>query len=108
MDALFVAQTADATCYHRIMLPARALGCDWCGLDVAPPQSIVGRGAVRGEDGRPAFDSYDTIVVSSPTEDGWLDVIPSLQGSGTRVFCDLDYDLHAAQAMPEALALLEA
>jgi glycosyltransferase involved in cell wall biosynthesis len=108
MDVLFVGQTADASCYHRAMLPALALGCDWCGLDVAPPQSLVGRGAVRANDGRPAFDSYEALVVQSPTEDGWLDLIASLQAAGTRVFCDFDYDLLAVEGQrPEAVALVE-
>jgi glycosyltransferase involved in cell wall biosynthesis len=107
MDALFVGQTADASCYHRIMLPALALGCDWCGLDVPPPLSVVGRGGVRaGEDGQPDFGSYD--VVQTPIQDGWLDMIPSLQASGTRVICELDYDLHAFEQPPEAMAQGEA
>src|SRR4051794_31220315 len=108
MDALFVAQTPDATCYHRVMLPALALGCDWCGLDAPPPYSIVGRGGVRADDGRPAFASYDVLVVSGPTQDGWLDLIPQLQAAGTRVFCELDYDLHAFEQPPEAFQVIEA
>jgi hypothetical protein len=91
------------------MLPALALGSDWCGLDAPPPLSIVGRGGVRGgEDGQPAFESYDALVVQTPTQDGWLDLIPSLQASGTRVLCELDYDLHAFEQPPEGLALVEA
>jgi glycosyltransferase involved in cell wall biosynthesis len=107
MDALFVAQSADATCYHRIMLPALALGCDWCGLDAPPPESLVGRGGVRAADDRPAFESYEVRVVSAPAQDGWLDLIPRLQAGGTRVFCELDYDLHAIEQPPEALTLVE-
>jgi hypothetical protein len=107
MDALFVGQTADASCYHRVMLPAQALGCDWCGLDAPPPLSLVGRGSVRGQGGQPAFDSYDVLVVQTPAQDGWLDLIPQVQASGTRVFYDIDYDLHAFGQAPEALALVE-
>jgi glycosyltransferase involved in cell wall biosynthesis len=108
MDALFVAQTADASCYHRVMLPALALGCDWCGLDVPPPQSLVGRGGVRALDDHPDFASYDVLVVQTPAQDGWLDLIPRLQAGGTRVLCDIDYDLHAFDQPPELLALIEA
>jgi glycosyltransferase involved in cell wall biosynthesis len=108
MDALFVAQTADATCYHRIMLPALALGCDWCGLDAPPPQSLVGRGGVRAAGDRPDFGSYEALVVSTPTQDGWLDLIPQLQAGGTRVFCELDYDLHAFEQPPEAFQVIGA
>ena len=45
--SLFVGQTADASFYHRVMLPAPALGCDWCGLDSPPPRMTLGRGEVR-------------------------------------------------------------
>jgi glycosyltransferase involved in cell wall biosynthesis len=107
MDALFVAQTVDASCYHRVMLPALALGCDWCGLDAPPPQAVVGRGGVRGQDGLPDFAGYDVLVVQTPAQDGWIDLIPQLQAAGTRVFYEVDYDLHAFGQPPEALALIE-
>ena len=79
------------------MLPALALGCDWCGLDAPPPQSLVGRGErARGSDGQPDFASYEVARrADRRPQDGWLDLIPRLQASGTRVFCDIDYDLHA-------------
>jgi glycosyltransferase involved in cell wall biosynthesis len=89
------------------MLPAQALGSDWCGLDAPPPLSLVGRGSVRAQGGMPAFDSYDVLVVQTPAQDGWLDLIPRLQASGSRVFYDMDYDLHAFGQAPEALALVE-
>ena len=39
-------------CYHRMMLPAIALGCDWCGLDSPPPRMTLGRGEVAVRRGR--------------------------------------------------------
>jgi glycosyltransferase involved in cell wall biosynthesis len=108
VNALFVARTADASCYHRIMLPALALGCDWCGLDAPPPESIVGRGGVRGgADGKPDFASYEALVVQTPSDDGWVDLIPRLQAGGTKVFYEVDYDIHAFENPPEVLALIE-
>jgi len=109
VNALFVARSADASCYHRIMLPALALGADWCGLDAPPPHSIVGRGGVRGgADGLPDFASYDALVVQTPSDDGWIDLIPALRSSGTKVFYDADYDMHAFENEPGSLATVEA
>lgn len=108
MNALFVAHTADASCYHRAVLPARALGADWCGLDAPPPRMRLGRGEVRWADGQPDLAAYDVVVVQSPTHPGWLEQIERLHAAGTRVLCDLDYDLHAFPQPPEALAGLEA
>ncbi len=108
MNALFVAQTADASCYHRAMLPAKALGADWCGLDAPPPRMRLGRGEVSWADGRPDLESYDVVVVQSPTEEGWPELIAGLQAGGTRVLCDLDFDLHGFKQPREPLARLEA
>src|SRR5258705_4772328 len=111
MDAreiLFVGQSVGASCYHRIMLPALALGCDWCGLDAPPPQMVVGRGAVRGDRGHADLASYRVVVVQTPAQDGWLDAIGALQAGGTKVLYEVDYDLHALGQEPEALALIEA
>jgi hypothetical protein len=106
MDAreiLFVGQSVGAGCYHRIMLPALAIGSDWCGLDAPPPRMVVGRGAVRGD-----LASYRTVVIQTPAQDGWLDVIAALQAGGTSVLYEVDYDLHALAQPPEMLALIEA
>ena len=52
-DVLFLGHSADASFYHRVMLPATALGCDWCGLDSPPPRMIARprRGPVRRASG---------------------------------------------------------
>jgi glycosyltransferase involved in cell wall biosynthesis len=107
VNALFVARTADATCYHRIMLPALALGADWCGLDAPPPQAIVGRGGVRGDGSQPDFGSYAALVLQTPSDEGWFELIPRLQAGGTKVFYEVDYDIHAFENPPEALTLIE-
>jgi hypothetical protein len=41
-------------------------------------------------------------------QDGWLELIPTLQAGGTRVFFEVDYDLHALEQPPDALAAIEA
>jgi glycosyl transferase family 1 len=93
-DVLFLAQTAGASCFHRVVLPALALGCDWCGLDAPPPQMILGRGEVRFDEGRPDLFAYRIVVVHTPAEAGWLDLIPKLQAAGTKVVFDADYHVH--------------
>ena len=64
-------QSADASCYHRIMLPALALGCDWCGLDAPPPQIArrPRRGRVRATASRTSA-ATTVVVVQTPAQDG--------------------------------------
>ena len=106
-DVLFVAQSGGGSCYHRTMLPAVALGCDWCGLDAPPPRMVVGRGAARGDGGAPDLGAYRLVVLHIPEQPGWLELIQELRAGGTIVLCDLDYDVHALQQDPEALARFE-
>ena len=79
-----------------MMLPALALGCDWCGLDAPPPRMTLGRGEVRfGADG-PDFGGYEVVVVQTPCARGLARPrSASCRPAGRRVFCDVDYDLHA-------------
>ena len=63
-DVLFLAQSAGASCYHRTMLPATTLGCDWGGLDSPPPQMILGRGEVRFDQARASLTSAATASSS--------------------------------------------
>jgi hypothetical protein len=111
MDApervLFVGQSADASCYHRIILPATALGCDWCGLDAPPPRMVLGRGAVAFRDNEPDLGSYGVVVVQTPAQEGWLETIPELQAGGTKVLYDIDYHLHSLVGDPELLERIE-
>lgn len=106
-EVLFVAQTAGASCYHRIMLPALALGCDWCGLDSPPPRMMVGRGEVRSRGDEPELGAYRIVVVQMPGQQGWLELIPELQAGGTAVLYEVDYDMHAIEQDPDALARIE-
>ncbi len=46
-------------------------------------------------------------MLQTPSDDGWIDVILGLQASGTKVFYEVDYDMHAFANHPDALALVE-
>src|SRR5262245_50999620 len=107
-DVLFLAGSAGASCYHRTMLPAAALGCDWGGLDAPPPELILGRGEVRFDEGKPDLGAYRIVVLQTPTHEGWLDVIPQLQAGGTRVLFDADYHMHEIATDEDVLNLIEA
>ncbi len=76
--ALFVGQAAPPSLYHRIVLPATALGCAWCTADSAP-----------------SLEDYEMVVVQMPSTPDWLDTIQRLRGRGTRVFYEVDWHLHA-------------
>jgi Glycosyl transferases group 1 len=106
-DVLFLAQSADASCYHRTMLPATTLGCDWGGLDSPPPQLILGRGEVRVDQGEPDLGAYRIVVLQTPAQEGWLDVIPKLQAGGTKVVFDADYSMHELATDEDVLNLIE-
>jgi glycosyltransferase involved in cell wall biosynthesis len=107
-DVLFVGHTVDASFYHRVMLPATALGCDWGGLDSPPPRMTLGRGEVRfGADG-PDLASYRVVVLQSPWDEAWIEHVRELRAGGTVVLCDADYDLTALVPDREVLARIEA
>ena len=99
-DILFVGQSADARFYHRVMLPAIALGCDWCGLDSPPPRMTLGRGEVAFGAHGPDLSAYRIVVIHTPWQEGWIDLIAELQAGGTVVVYDTDYDLHAIVPQP--------
>ena len=107
-DVLFLAQSAGASCYHRTMLPATTLGCDWGGLDSPPPQMVLGRGEVRFDQGEPDLGGYRIVVLQTPAQEGWIDVIPKLQAGGTKVVFDADYHMHEIATDREVLDLIEA
>jgi len=107
-DVLFLAQSADASCYHRTMLPAAALGCDWGGLDSPPPRMILGRGEVKFADEEPDLGGYRIVVLQTPAQEGWLDLIPKLQAGGTRVVFDADYAMHEIATDEDVRGLIEA
>jgi glycosyltransferase involved in cell wall biosynthesis len=107
-DVLFLTQTAGASCYHRCMLPALALGADWGGLDAPPPEMMLGRGEVRFDEHGPDLGSYRIVVLQTPSHEAWLDFIPRLQAAGTKVVFDADYHIHEIATDRDVLDLIEA
>src|SRR6185436_20398719 len=102
-DVVFVGHTVDASFYHRVMLPATALGADWCGIDSPPPRMTLGRGEVRfGEQG-PDLGAYRVVVLQTPWDAGWVDLIRELRAGGTVVLGDADYHLPEMVADRETL-----
>jgi GT2 family glycosyltransferase len=92
MRALFVGQAGPGSLYHRIVLPATALGGDWC---TARSARRLGPGFVGGRPGEPSLEDYDTVVIQMPSTPDWLDAIEQLRGRGARVFYEVDWHLHA-------------
>jgi GT2 family glycosyltransferase len=74
---LFVGQAGPGSLYHRVVLPATALGADWRTAPLGP------------------VEGYDTVVLQMPSTPDWLDVIGQLHRSGARVFYEVDWYLHA-------------
>src|SRR5262245_2241634 len=107
-DVLFLAHSGGASCYHRCMLPALALGSDWGGLDSPPPQMTLGRGEVRFGERGPDLGSYRIVVLQTPSHEAWLELVPELQASGTKVVFDADYHVHEIATDPGLLEVIEA
>ncbi|HEY6888291.1 MAG TPA: glycosyltransferase [Solirubrobacter sp.] len=82
--ALFVGQAGPASLYHRVVLPATALGGDWC---TAQSARQLAPGYV--------LEDYDTVVIQMPSTPDWLDAIARLRRRGARVFYEVDWYLHA-------------
>ena len=61
---------------------------------------ILGRGEVRFDGDEPDLGAYRIVVLQTPAQQGWLDLIPELQAGGTKVVFDADYDMHAIAARP--------
>ncbi len=102
--ALFVGQAGPGSLYHRVVLPATALGSDWCVAN----DGRVGRGIVGGSPGEPSLDDYETVVIQMPAQPEWLDIVKRLQRRGARVLYELDWHLHAHVEDAPTLRLIEA
>ena len=76
---LFIGQAGPGSLYHRIVLPATALGADWC----------TAQQLERSPEG------YDTVVIQMPSTPDWLEAIGQLRRRRVRVFYEVDWDLHA-------------
>lgn len=101
-DVLFSGIGASAVCYYRIMLPARALECDWTGVIGEPPrlENITGlvksdREGVEWDSKLPEYDQYKVVVLQQPNNRAWFAEIDRLKSKGVKVLFEVDDYLHA-------------
>jgi glycosyltransferase involved in cell wall biosynthesis len=90
----FVGQSSTAVCYYRIMLPAMAIGADWCGVVGYPPRHQFVTGGVKGESQLPDLLDYDIVVVQQPQGDSWELTIKAMQAAGVKVVFEIDDYVH--------------
>lgn len=103
---IFIGLGTSAVCYYRCMLPAMAMGADWCGIYNEPPKLVFATGMVRNrETGQydtrvPDLmsDDYDIIVVQEPSGPKWVKLIDALRERGKIVLYEIDDYLHGIKA----------
>jgi glycosyltransferase involved in cell wall biosynthesis len=94
-DICFVGLGTSAVCYYRCLLPARALGADWCGLAGEPPKMGWVTGLARGQSEMPPLPEYKVVIIQQPRGRGWMRIIHELQDAGVKVIYEIDDYLHA-------------
>lgn len=105
-DVCFVGLGTSALAYYRCMLPALALGADWCGVQGVPPKLHWATGLIRDENGNPVsqmpdLSKYKVVVLQQPSGPGWIDAIKALQGVGVKVVYEVDDYLHGIKHMDD-------
>lgn len=100
MSTLFVGLGTSAPMYYRILLPARALGCDYVGVLGEPPKLRYCTGLVGGDSKMPDFMAYDTVIVQQAHGPAWRDMIRVLRANGTTVYFEVDDYLHGVRHVP--------
>lgn len=105
-DVCFVGLGASAVSYYRCILPALALGSDWCGVVGEPPELLWRTGLISdGEGGQasqmPDLSNYKVIVVQQPKGKGWLEAIKMIQDRGVKVLFEVDDYLHGIKHMKD-------
>lgn len=99
---IFIGMGASALCYYRCMLPAMAMGADWCGIYNDPPKLVFATGMVRDRETdkfttrNPDLlgDDYDIIVLQQPYGGNWVKLIDALRERGKVVLFEIDDYLH--------------
>lgn len=94
-DICFVGLGSSAVCYYRCLLPAMALGADWCGLAGEPPKMGWVTGIARGESQMPPLPEYKAVIIQQPHGRGWMRIIHELQDAGVKVLYEIDDHLHS-------------
>ena len=98
---LFCGLGTSAVAWYRCVLPAQALGADWCGLGWQPPDLQFYTGLVKGATRLPRWEDYDLIVFQQPRGHGWLKLIKDLQGKGIKVAFEIDDYVDAIGSMKD-------
>jgi glycosyltransferase involved in cell wall biosynthesis len=81
--------------YYRCLLPAQAMGADWCGIVGEPPRLGVATSMIRNGTHMPnLLEDYDVVVLQQPAGDGWLKTIEAMQENGVKVIFEIDDYLH--------------
>ncbi len=92
---LFVGQGTTALMYYRCLLPAMAMGADWCGVMGEPPKLGVATSMIRkGTEMPNLIEDYDIVVLQQPAGDGWIQTIEAMKDNGVKVLFEIDDYLH--------------
>jgi glycosyltransferase involved in cell wall biosynthesis len=105
-EVCFVGLGTSALAYYRCMLPALALGADWCGVVGDPPNLHWVTGLIRDENGHPTsqmpdLTKYKVVVVQQPHGKEWVTAIRGLQDQGVKVVYEVDDYLHGIKHMDD-------
>lgn len=100
-DICFVGLGKSAVMYYRCLLPALAIGADWCGLAGTPPKMGWLTGLAKGQSKMPPLTEYKCVVIQQPRGLGWLNVIQELQRHGVTVLCEYDDYLHGIRKLKD-------
>lgn len=81
--------------YYRCLLPAMAMGADWCGIMGEPPKLGVASSMIaKGTEMPNLMEDYDIVVIQQPAGDGWLRTIEAMHEHGVKVIFEIDDYLH--------------
>lgn len=106
---IFLGLGTSAVCYYRCMLPAMAMGADWCGIYNEPPKLVFATGMVRNrETGNydtrvPDLlsDDYDIIILQQASGPKWVKLVDELRERGKIVLYEIDDYLHGIKSEPD-------
>jgi glycosyltransferase involved in cell wall biosynthesis len=101
-STLFVGKGGGAvTTWYRCALPAMALGCEWYGAVLDPPdiQQTTGM-SPRRLAYKNLFD-YEVLVLQQPVGPAWIKAIRELQAAGITVLFEIDDYVRAIRKMED-------
>jgi glycosyltransferase involved in cell wall biosynthesis len=92
-ECLFIGVEGSPQTWYRATQPARALGCDWCGI-TPQFQIMCSEVGPDREQKAPDLENYKVVVAQYAAGDGWMQRISALKGKGVRVIYEMDDYLH--------------